>query len=302
MAEAVRVERTTRAGRAGLALGVLGLLALVALGARNRGWGGGSGGTSGLPLSFWDTVFSVLAVFFLVGVVIAIWMYAQIRGARGAGGYERRLHLLAAVFFIATVIGLALAYQHWGRGHARLLHRPAQVQTGANGHQDTLPTRRPGPAQQHHFNWGAAAGTLALVIGLTALIVVRERRLKRKPKVPRRVAVEALAAAIDDSLEGLRREPDPRKAVIAAYARMERALGAHGLPRDPSEAPHEYLARVLAELDASAGSVSRLTDLFERAKFSPHLVDLAMKEEAIDALVRLRDELVQREEPALATA
>jgi hypothetical protein len=90
--------------------------------------------------------------------------------------------------------------------------------------------------------------------------------------------------------------------VIAAYARMERALAAHGLPREPSEAPHEYLARVLAELDASAGSVRHLTVLFERAKFSPHLIDLAMKEEAIEALVRLRDELVQREEPALATA
>lgn len=285
-----------------IALGVLGLLALVALGARNRGWGGGSGGTSGLPLSFWDTVFSVLAVFFLVGVGIAIWMYWQLRSDRGASGYEKRLHALAAIFFLATMIGLALAYEHWGRGHGRLLHRPAQVQSATNGHQDTLPGRRPGAAQHHHFNWGAAAATLAVVIAFTALMIARERRHKRKPKAPRQAAVEALAAAIDDSLEDLRREPDPRKAVIAAYARMERALAAHGLPREPSEAPHEYLARVLAELDASAGSVRHLTVLFERAKFSPHLIDLAMKEEAIEALVRLRDELVEREEPALATA
>ena len=48
------------------------------------------------------------------------------------------------------------------------------------------------------------------------------------------------------------------------------------------------------------GRSRHLTVLFERAKFSPHLIDLAMKEEAIEALVRLRDELVQREEPALA--
>jgi hypothetical protein len=212
------------------------------------------------------------------------------------------VHALAAVFFLATMIGLAIAYEHWGRGHARALHRPAQLQTPTNGHQDTLPTRRSGPPQHHHFNWTAAAAALAVLIAFTVLMIERERRHKRRPKAPRRAAVEALAAAIDDSLEDLRREPDPRKAVIAAYARMERALAAHGLPRDPSEAPPEYLARVLAELDASAASVRHLTVLFERAKFSPHLIDLAMKEEAIEALVRLRDELVEREDPALATA
>jgi hypothetical protein len=37
--------------------------------------------------------------------------------------------------------------------------------------------------------------------------------------------------------------------------------------------------------------VERLTELFERAKFSPHAIDAAMKEEAIDALESLRDEL-----------
>ena len=37
--------------------------------------------------------------------------------------------------------------------------------------------------------------------------------------------------------------------------------------------------------------VDRLVDLFVRAEFSPHVVDAAMKDEAIDALVRVRDEL-----------
>jgi hypothetical protein len=49
---------------------------------------------------------------------------------------------------------------------------------------------------------------------------------------------------------------------------MERALAAGGLPRRPSEAPFEYVERALGELETSAESARRLTDLFEWAKFS----------------------------------
>ena len=278
------------------AAGVLALLAIVALGTRGHGWGGGSGGTSGLPTSFWDTVFSIFFVFFIAGVGVAIWMYAQLRRERGTQGYERRLHVVAAIVFLATVLALALAYEHFGRGRGQLIRRPAQPTSAQNGHQDGLPTRPRHPAVQHHFSWPAAGIALAVLVAAAAVAVAREKRRKRPRHKPAAGAAEALAATIDDTLDDLRREPDPRKAVIAAYARMERALAAHGLPRAASEAPHEYLGRALLELDASAASARHLTALFERAKFSPHLIDLAMKEEAIEALVRLRDELVTREE------
>jgi uncharacterized protein DUF4129 len=97
---------------------------------------------------------------------------------------------------------------------------------------------------------------------------------------------------LDDSLDDLRGELDPRKAVIATYARMETTLAGAGLPRSPSETPLEYLGRILRELlNTSADAVSRLTALFERAKFSPHQIDPGMKNDAIDALVTVRDEL-----------
>ena len=47
----------------------------------------------------------------------------------------------------------------------------------------------------------------------------------------------------------------------------------------------------LSSLELSRRSVSRLTTLFQTAKFSHHDVDYGMKEEAIDALVSARDEL-----------
>ena len=102
----------------------------------------------------------------------------------------------------------------------------------------------------------------------------------------------AVAQAVDESLDDLRAEPDPRRAVIAAYARLERVLAAHGVPRKPAEAPMEYLGRMLAELSVSDRAARALTDLFERAKFSQHAVGAEMKDEAIDALQTVRNDLL----------
>jgi hypothetical protein len=130
--------------------------------------------------------------------------------------------------------------------------------------------------------------TLAVVaLGAAAWFAVEHRRVRRRPALP----TSELALALERTIADLRAEPDPRKAVIAAYAQMERALAEAELPRRPAEAPREYLGRVLPAVGASTRSVERLTELFERAKFSPHAVDETMKEEAIDALESLRDEL-----------
>ena len=58
-----------------------------------------------------------------------------------------------------------------------------------------------------------------------------------------------LADVVEETLDDLRAERDPRKAVIAAYARLERALAAYGLPRRASEAPEEYVVRILGDLE-----------------------------------------------------
>jgi hypothetical protein len=100
---------------------------------------------------------------------------------------------------------------------------------------------------------------------------------------------------LDETLDDLLAEPDPRRAVIAAYARMERAFAAHGVPRRQFEAPHEYLGRVLAEATGGGRGAVRLTALFERARFSPHEVDSAMKTDAIEAIQALQAELAAAE-------
>lgn len=140
------------------------------------------------------------------------------------------------------------------------------------------------------FAWIPIAVVLCLVAAAVAAYVISERRARPRP-AERDALMEDVTAVLDHTLDDLRAESDPRRAVIAAYARLELVLAANGLPRNQAETPEEYLPRFLRSLDVSEEAARRLTDLFERAKFSQHSVDMGMKEEAIGALEQLRDEL-----------
>jgi hypothetical protein len=137
--------------------------------------------------------------------------------------------------------------------------------------------------------------TPVIVIGALVALAVAAWYIALRREAVRHADEDALAEAValvlDDTLDDLRAEKDARRAVIAAYARVERVLAAYSLGRDPAETPQEYLNRILPRLELERGSVRRLTDLFTRAKFSRHEVDLGMKDEAIDALTTVRDEL-----------
>ena len=141
-------------------------------------------------------------------------------------------------------------------------------------------------------DWWVVAAVVGAVVTAAALVLVVRSRRRRMPmdrgRADRRAEV---MGAVDDSLDALAAEPDSRRAVIAAYARMEAWLARAGVPRAAWEAPFEYLDRVLVELGAPAAIASTLTELFERAKFAPHPVGEAMKHRAIEVLVALRAEL-----------
>jgi hypothetical protein len=120
---------------------------------------------------------------------------------------------------------------------------------------------------------------------------VRSLRRERRGLLEAAELQQAFEELVEDTLADLYAETDARKAIIAAYARVERLFAMYGSPRYRSEAPVEYLERVLPELRASGAALRRLTALFEWAKFSAHDVDRRMRDEAIGALVEVRDEL-----------
>jgi hypothetical protein len=276
-----------------LALAVTALLAVVAIAAHGRPLGAGGGAGTGLPSAFWDYVFTSLVILELFMFAVAIAALTRYRrDPKERESFERRL--IRNIGFLLVAVAIASFLARHGVLQ-RLLHlRP-------HGSHVTTPRVGPGKGAGHHvpsastpqrahFRWDELAIVLGLLVVLGALAVATRNR--RGPAAERRRgAPEAIAAVLDESLDDLRADADLRRAIVAAYARMEMALASSGLPRRPAEAPLEYLERALLTLDPSADSVRRLTDLFEWARFSQHEPEPAMRDEAVDALVAVRDEL-----------
>ena len=236
--------------------------------------------------TFIDGAFTVVGMLTIVALLIAAWVWLQVRPPRG----RRRAPsgpsgLVMFLIVIVAVVGVRqlLGYER----------QPGQ-EGGADAAfpEQALPGEAVQQAEKLHTPqviWPLALGVAILIaVVIVALIVVDRRRARSAERSPE--ALERLVRALDDAIDDLRRDPDPRRAVVAAYARMEQALSYHGLPRRLSEAPYEYLARVGHELDAEE-PVAVLTELFEEAKFSEHSVDEDMRGRAIDALVSVRREV-----------
>jgi hypothetical protein len=143
---------------------------------------------------------------------------------------------------------------------------------------------------QPEFAWIPVLVVVVLAAAGVAAYLVTSRRRERVG-VRERPAAEQVAETLGDDFDDLRAERDPRRAVIAAYARLEAALASSGLPRRPAETPEEYVARILDALEVRRRPVGELTGLYERAKFSQHPVDETMRERAIAALLGIRNEL-----------
>ena len=85
---------------------------------------------------------------------------------------------------------------------------------------------------------------------------------------------------------------EPREAIIACYAAMERELtrvpGA--VPQD-CDTPSEVLARAVDNRALRADSATELVELFEEARFSPHVMSEAHRDAAVSVLERVLAEL-----------
>jgi heme/copper-type cytochrome/quinol oxidase subunit 2 len=138
------------------------------------------------------------------------------------------------------------------------------------------------------------AVVLAVVVFVAILRTFRAYRAPvstpdEDPEVSRQTS--ALMSAVGAGLRDARLEPDPRRAVITAYATMERMLAAQGWPRREVEAPLEYMTRLFAERNVRVDALATLTELFELARFSHHVISPATKDRAIGALTVIDQEL-----------
>lgn len=132
----------------------------------------------------------------------------------------------------------------------------------------------------------AGSAVVVLLAGAVMLAFVVRRSRRGVSVAVGKEDAAVLEAALDDSLDDLRQERDVRRAIVACYARMERALASSGRARRAHETPLEFLRRVLERVAHEPGLV--LTELFERARFSVEPMGESDKRSAIDALEALR--------------
>lgn len=292
------VERSARIRNALLlGGGVLASLAVVAIAAR-----GDTPAGDDRARSPGDTLLDVLFTLYLLataaGAVMFVVLLVLQRRLRVEAGEVRRRGLkemLATLVFLLAV-GVLLGRRLVEYDRPPPLEQEVD-QVGRGGGVPTVTTSPDVTTYEPGFAWLPALATAGLIVlALAGWWYAGRARKRARGELREPGFAAAVARAVDLSIDDLRAEPDPRRAVIAAYARLEEVLAAHGLPRLPAEAPLEYLARMLAELEVGEASARRLTDLFERAKFSQHAVGQEMKRDAIAALVQVRDELRLAEE------
>jgi hypothetical protein len=287
------VETSARTRNALLtAVGVLGAVVLVAIAARGSTTAG-DGGLRKPSDALLDVFFTMYLIALVAGAVMFVYLLVMRRKVKAQTGSAPRKSLLEMLGTMLILVTLALLLywrlQNW--------ERPAPVEPEeAIGQAGTLPaittTSRTPTSYEAEVAWAPVLVTMGLILLAAVAWWYSGRARKRARGELTSELAAAVAQAVDESLDDLRAEPDPRRAVIAAYARLERVLAAHGLPRKPAEAPMEYLGRMLTELSVSDRAARALTDLFERAKFSQHAVGAEMKDEAIDALQTVRDDLL----------
>jgi hypothetical protein len=290
------MERALKA--AGLAVALVGLLVLVAMAAR-----GGHPGTSGhiatrpVPNSVQDgfiTLLTLVYLVFIAAIIVAVFRYRE-RWHDPGSSWLKNFVLVLILMAIATGIG------YYAITHSHLREQAAKVQRAQarSGNQSGRIRHVPAtPARQAHVEWPLVLGIGGLVLLGGVWMYIRSRR--RLAPLFQGDGLEAdMVSAIETTIDDLRSERDARRAVIAAYALMEQTLARHGLARHRSEAPLEYLSQILRGLRVRESAVRTLTHLFEYAKFSRHEIDAAMKEDAIDALLAIRDDL-QRDEAVAA--
>ena len=170
-------------------------------------------------------------------------------------------------------------------------------QRGAGG--DGLQSSRPGSAGAAAGAEGAPGSNLLRTLG-TALVLIllvlagaiglrgllgRTGDAWEEPQQQPPVAAPAAEAGFQASLEDVSFEGgDPRRQIKVAYRRLLFALAAAGAPREPHEAPHEYLVRALGPLGLRPAPMHRLTELYVMAQFSEHPITERHRKQAVAAL------------------
>jgi hypothetical protein len=280
---------------------VIGLAAVIRMAAPAPSGGGAITGMIRLPEVLTTTIvvlFSLAAFVFLTDLFRRALARRREEEDEGTLGPEPPripawLRTLTQILSLAYFV--AVAYVLW-RGAIPLVNMMSLGQ-GSGSAIGGAPAP-PGPGAPPLVAW--TFGALALAAGLGALalalwVVFGERLAVWWAGTSAEEPPEPLAAAVEESLEDLRAELDPRRAIIRCYARFERVAAESGLRRPPWSTPMEFMREALGRLPVPRAAVPALTGLFELARFSHHPLGTPERDRALAALDEIRTAIEERE-------
>ncbi|MGO4444372.1 DUF4129 domain-containing protein [Mycobacterium sp. 2YAF39] len=304
-------------------IAVIALMAVAALALRGHIPGVSGGGPLSereRPQSNPAALVVVIAMVCAAVVIIGFAIIARLRDrtprASSAGPLPRssgaigrpswRFTLVVLALVIGWLLLVLLLARLGGPAEEPSSATPAATDTTASA-QDTAsrsaPDSEPDPESDTNLVGYLIPPMLILMVVVVVGTAVVSRRQRTEaaqyfadeddtsPSPP--TAGESLVRAAEVGLAEIGdRTREPREAIIACYAAMERELtrvpGA--VPQD-CDTPSEVLARAVDNRALRADSATELVELFEEARFSPHVMTEAHRDAAVQVLERVLAEL-----------
>jgi hypothetical protein len=147
----------------------------------------------------------------------------------------------------------------------------------------------------------SASSTWPLITGMAIAIVVvvvltlLYRPGRRAPAAPeRRSRLARLARSLAAGSDALTSGGEPRAAIIACYAAMERGFAAAGSAPAPADTPAEVLVRATRSGLVRGEPAEALTGLFRQARYSTYPMTSADSAAASSALAEMRADLASQ--------
>lgn len=266
------------------------LLAVAAVGLRSRGVFSHAGNATATAFSG-STLAIALAVTEGVALVAFIVVLVSARRKHKEQDDETEYVIILRRWLRLLLLVLALAV---------LAVPPYLLYT--NRRKGGIPPQQPPhasiqPGAQHHVST-STTGLVSILVGvgvavgalLAIAVYARMRARGYSPEGANAGLAGRLAAATD----ALHRATDPRQAIIACYAELERGFAAAGSAPRGADTPAEVLARAASAGLIHSRSAADLTGLFRQARYGQAPMTAADSATAEFALDAMRAELDNR--------
>jgi hypothetical protein len=225
------------------------------------------------------------------------------RFSDGRGRPTWRVLLIGAGMLAAWLLAV------WLLSQFVVLHTAGQVGTAPastaptpanNASRPPPPPNAGGGRDMLRYLIATTAALLVLLVAATG-VALRRRRIGEppivtdeppRPPTPMGTSESLVRAAEVGLVEIGDRSREPREAIIACYAAMERELAyvPGAVPQD-FDTPTEVLARAVENHALHVDNAIELVNLFEEARFSPHVMSEAHRESALRVLQLVLAEL-----------